>query len=321
MSLNARAVFFCVLAGAVGLTRAAGAAGAADAGVRVDCPDLGREPAAEIESRVRASLLSSDSAASVTVACQGDLAEVRVESELGTATVAVKTTREAFRDEVLRAVDEALQQLKARPTGNSVPTANTSADTNTPAQPESVARVRPEPAHLVPPPAPVAAVILPPPRFEVSSSVLIESWPQRFALGASIAAGRATPAFWYAAKIAWLQPTPVPPSFDASELSFAGELGVAPPALRGVRVALGAGPSFLFIAPRGALVSRADESITSFFLAAQLSRPFWFGQVGVVPALGARYLTSERGVRVETRERLSLRGLLPQFGLGVSATL
>src|SRR5258706_262936 len=75
---------------------------AADEAVRVDCPELTTEQAAEIESRVRASLLTTPPPASVAISCQPDRAEVRAESGTDSVSVSGATSADSLRDDLLR---------------------------------------------------------------------------------------------------------------------------------------------------------------------------------------------------------------------------
>lgn len=77
--------------------------------MRVDCATLERESAAEIESRIRASLLTADIAATVVVTC--DAPGVDVQAWAGPENVRVPAAGPAS-DEVLSAVEQALQELK-----------------------------------------------------------------------------------------------------------------------------------------------------------------------------------------------------------------
>lgn len=51
------------------------------------------------------------------------------------------------------------------------------------------------------------------------------------------------------------------------------------------------------------------------------TRPIWRGNLALVPGVGVRGFFSERGVRVNAKERLVLRGVVPQLTLGIAYRL
>ena len=86
----------------------------------------------------------------------------------------------------------------------------------------------------------------------------------------------------------------------------------------GARLALGVGPSVLLVAPDAGVTPQESTSVSALFFEAHLSRPFWFGRLALLPDLGARFFTRVRGVRIDAREQLVLRGLTPELGLGLA---
>jgi hypothetical protein len=109
--------------------------------------------------------------------------------------------------------------------------------------------------------------------------------------------------------------------FGLREWSLAGVVELTPRLAAGTRFALGLGPSWLSVTPDAPLVSRREPNEAALFVDAELSRPFWLGPFAFVPALGARWFTSERGVRLDGVERFALSGVCPRFSLGVAYRL
>jgi hypothetical protein len=111
-----------------------------------------------------------------------------------------------------------------------------------------------------------------------------------------------------------LRPSTDSAAFTATEWHGALRVGVQPAWALGWQASLGLGPSLLSLAPRDA-ATFSGTVVVSWFVDAALSRPIWFGKLALSPSLGARVFMSERGVRVDSHERLILRGLDPQLSL------
>ncbi len=301
------------------------AAWAADDVVRLACPDLTTERAAELESRIRANLLTAELPATVQLSCGAERTEVRVDATPDSVTVQVQTgSIDTFRDDVLRGVEEALQELARRRSRRAgVPDATNAPDAGT-----VPAVAEPEPAPAAPMPAPrpratAAPRTQPPvatarPWTELFGAGLGEVWADRLALGGALGVGRSTPTIWYGLRAAVLRPAVGSTDFDATEYHASVELGIQPRLLAGFRASIGLGPSVLFVTPRSSLTAHNNNAKASLFVAARVSRPVWFGQFALVPELGARLFSGKRGVRIDTEERLALRGLAPFFSLGAA---
>jgi hypothetical protein len=292
--------------------------------VQIDCSELTTEQAAEIESRVRASLLTTEGDASVAIACRSDGADVRVERGPESVVVTALATPAGFRDDVLRAVEQALEQLlrrQARP-----PQASSEGDAHD-GTPAPLASPEPTPLPATAPSARPITTAPPPDRkqapqarrwTEISSAFVGESWSERPALGGSLGAARNARSLWYGLRIAALRPVTQAPSFSAVEAQVAAELGVQPDFAAGVRFSLALGPSVLFVQPQGGFTSRSGNAKTSLFAAIYLSRPIWLGRWALLPDLGVRLFARERGVNVDTEQQLALAGFAPQLSLGVA---
>ncbi len=303
---------------------------AADDAVRIACADLTTERAAELESRIRANLLTADLAATVLLSCRAQGTDVRVDATPDSVTVQVPTSSvDAFRDDVLRSVEEALQELSRRRAR-----ARDASNVGASAAP-SAAELAPSsagPASSPPPPAATPALKTPqvskprattaPAWTELFGAALGEAWRDRIAVGGTLGVARSTPTIWLGLRAAVLRPAAGSPDFDATECQASAEIGAQPRFLAGFRASIGLGPSVLFIAPHGSLTARNNTAATSsLFVAAHVSRPIWFGHLALLPELGVRLFTGARGVHIDTEERLKLSGLVPLLSLGVAYRL
>lgn len=305
---------------------AARPARASDEAVRVTCPDLSTERAAELESRVRANLLTTELAATVMIACRPDRTDVTVNSAPDSVTVQVPSgSADTFRDDVLHGVEEALRELARRRA--SAPGASSEPTSIEPTPATSGERAPSLPAAAPPPPKAPAATRPPsaPPQrragrawTELSAAALGEAWSDSVAVGAALGVARSSGALWYGARAAVLVPTAASAGFSAAEYWAALELGFQPAFAAGIRVTLGVGPSVLFVAPHATLTTRNSAATSALFFDAAVSRPFWFGRFAIVPSAGARLFTRERGVRIDAKERLKLSGLVPQLSLSAA---
>ena len=293
---------------------------AADDSVQIACPELTTERAAELESRLRANLLTSEPAVRVLVTCQPAKTELRVASTTDEIAVDVQSSSvDTFRDDVLRAVEDARLLLAQRQASATARPAEA-----LPSQPAAPAPPPYPPATVAPPPpAPVPAKVAEPLAMERSwtelfGQLLGESWGPPVAWGGRLGIARSTPVVWYGLRTAVLRSAAQSSDFSTTEWHASAELGLQPAIAAGVRVALGLGPSVLFVAPHGGLTARAKTATSALFVEAHVSRPFWFGHWALLPELGVRFFTRERGVRIDAEERLDLRGFVPQLSFGVA---
>jgi hypothetical protein len=301
-------------------------ASAADDAVRIACPDLTTERAAELESRIRANLLTAELPATVLLSCRTERAEVRVDAAPESVTVHVPIgSIDTLRDDVLRGVEEALQELLRRRARLHDPTNTTEANAApTALEPgPGTAGPTPPPQRPVATPAPQAQPVTKPPPpparawTELFGAALGEAWRDRIAVGGALGVARSTPTIWFGLRAAVLRPAAGSADFSATEGQISAEVGVQPSLLAGVRASLGLGPSVLFIKPHADLTTRNNPVTTSLFFAAHVSRPFWFGRFGLLPEVGARLFTGARGVHIDGDERLRLSGIVPALSLSL----
>lgn len=288
--------------------------------VSVACPELDREDAAEIETRARAALLTSALHASIAINCEAEGVLVAAQSADDSTSVRVTPTGATFRDEVLAAVDAALERLRPQKPPNLAPP---SADTDEAAPPLAPVSA-PPPAPSVslgsPAPTPTRRVAAPLPRSrfhtELFGAAGFEAWSARLAgiarVGARYGDRRVRLGLRGGAARLLVQDA----SFSATELSVAVqadlELG-----LGGTRLALDVGPSLLVVAPAGDVSALGDLTAAALLVGAELSRPVWLGRMAVVPALGVRWFGGTRGVTLDRNERFTLAGFSPHVTLGL----
>lgn len=300
----------------------ASAAVADDAGVRIDCERLPSERAAEIESRVRASLLTSELATTIDISCIADRVEVRASAGERSAQARATPREASWRDDVLVAVDEALRQLAATKEGEP-PFAST----------PKAASTEPEPALQPSPPAASAnpaTAPSPPPHppksparagTELLAAIQLEAWRHSPAWGGVLGVARRAPPFRYSLRAGLLRPVSQDAAFQVHEFGWSLGLGYEPSFAAGLRVSLSAGASLLLVSPSGTLISRSGTTSVSAFADAELGRSFWLDRLAFEPALGLRWFPSERGVRLDSRARFTLGGLLPRLSVGLSYRL
>jgi len=297
-------------------------ASAADANVRVDCPELTPEQTAEVESRARASLLTADLNATASILCREGAAQVRVEGAGGAATVQLHTTAEGFRDELLRALDEALRQLfrareeKPLEPGTAPEPPSPPAEHGSTPEPSERPAVTPGQAHTQAqtqtPPQPIPAFD------EAEVAVSGERWPGRWALGAALSVARTRGWMSLGLRIGVVRPLKQRAEFGATEVAGALEFSTTPRPLGGARLTLGVGPSVLLIAPRADFVARFGTAKSAVFVEAELSRRFSIGRMSLIPALGVRIFGAPRGVHVGSHPVDVLGGAVPYLLMGAA---
>ncbi|HEY6080257.1 MAG TPA: hypothetical protein VIW29_15695 [Polyangiaceae bacterium] len=296
---------------------------AADGVVQIDCPQLSREQGGELESRVRANLLTADVTASVAITCGVDSIAVRASAGSDSTSRRITTTPASLLDDVMQAVDEVLQELASRQRITAVAPATQPLAPKAPEEPPKAAES----------PTPVAAQVAsqsngesPPggqPRpassigIELFASFVGEAWASQLAGGVLLGLRRGRAPFWYGLRGGALRPFTQDAQFGLTELSLAAEAQFAPEFSRGVRLGVAVGPSWLLVAPHADLTARDGTDSISLSFDVELSRPFSLGAVELVPSLGGRWFTNERGVRIDGHERFALGGFTPRLALGL----
>lgn len=302
----------------------AGAAAAAEPELALDCGQLTREHAAEVEARARATLLPSPVAVvRIVISCSEAEARVVVESPSSQAIEQVPLLTPDIRTTLVDAVDRALQTLSSRPSNSGAPPLEPEPE------PESVAKAPvPEP---VSPPALVAAAPAPIPvaptptstagakrSLHASASALAELWRYGGGLGGALGVAYGTRQLQLGLRLGGLTSPDSSGDFRASELSAALGVAWAPGWAYGLRGAAGLGPSLLLVSPQSDLTPRGDTSVAAWFFELELARPFWFGAWAFTPALGVRLFTAERQVTLDSAELLIIPYVAPRLALSLA---
>jgi hypothetical protein len=289
-------------------------------GVVVACPDLPEATAAELEARARATLLTSDLSATVSISCVGEAVVVQVNAGDDGVTLKLRVRAATLREEVLRALDRALADLGARVTleGQTAapapaPGAATGSDGSQPGPDAAETAPEPPTTHQAAPPAQPRAS-----ETEVGAHVIGESWGNRPALGGGLRAAVRFDATWSCGIRAGALHSPTLREATAIEAHALLEAAVTARDLAGLRVAVGAGPSLLFASPDSGFVAPGATMKSALRIEVQIGRPFRWRRAELTPWVGARAFTAERGVRVAEQARLVVGGVRPQFGLALS---
>lgn len=309
--LSCLASALCLLA--LGWPAAAGAS----EGVVVACETLSSEQRAQLEARIRASLLSAALEGNVTVECQARRAYVEVVTNGGSATLETPTTDTTLQEDLIGAVEAALHDLThvhvAQP-----PSHRPEVDQTPPVVPPSSQRSPPptdEAPSLTPREQPARVANVPPASLQVMVQGIDEYWSSRVALGGALGVARTAGRYWYAAKLGFMSPQTTGQAFALTEWHAALRAGVQPGWALGLQLSLGVGPSIVVLSHDANVASRSGTVVAAWFLDASLSRPIWFGSLALAPAVGTRFFASERGVRLDAREKLTLSGFVPQLSL------
>jgi hypothetical protein len=298
-------------------------------GVAVVCPNLAEATAAELEARARATLLTSDRAATVAISCVTDgVVVVQVDAGGDSVSLKLRVVPATLREEVLRALDRALADLGARVT----PEGQTSDAATAPstATGSGASPLGPEAAKT--PPAPRTQQPDEPdqpdqpdqpgqPRareMEVGALFIGERWGNKAALGGGLRAAVRFGSTWsFGIRAGALHPLALGEA-TVIEAHALLEAAVTARSLAGLRFAVGAGPSLLFASPESGFVAPGATLKSALRIEAQIARPFRWHWAELTPWVGARTFTAERRIRVTEQTRLVVGGFQPQFGLALS---
>jgi hypothetical protein len=309
-------------------------AGLADTRFELVCPELTREQAAELEARIRASLLTTKAAAErVSIGCGTEGATVLVETTERRAERALAFTTADPREELIAAVEAALRELSEAPTrveASEFPPAAAPTERPAPALPATVPVPVPAPpvpsAAAAPAPAPRAAVERPSPGPARHTLLLLgargEPWPDGWALGAELGAGYGTRALAVGLLGAAATELRHRDEFTITEWSAALTIAWQPRWALGFRGQLGGGLSLLSVTPYGELAARDASRRGAWFAEVVLTRPIRLDAAwAVVPGAGARGFAAQRDVNVDGERQLELGSVVPRLSLGLSYAL
>jgi hypothetical protein len=298
-------------------------ASAHDANVGVHCIELSAEDTAEVEARVRASLLGTGAEpATVELSCERDAAQTEVSGsgrqlvrrrERGaiSAKEALLASAEAALSAWSAEISAAESPRTAAPAVMGVPAAE-------PAQPAVAATVTRAPK---PPSAPPSARPSTPALRTstwLSAGPRAELWRDAWALGPQVGVEQRLNAGFLGISGGYLLNLPRSTRFSAHDLHFGAQIGWQPSSLFGFRGALGIGLSLFGVSPdAGVSAPSGTTNSTLASLNAELSRPVEFGALALVPTAGFRLFLHTRSVFIDDQEVLAL----PPLVLGASVSL
>jgi hypothetical protein len=296
--------------------------------VRVTCPQLSREQTAEVEARVRATLLTRDDRAAVTISCESGSGSVKIESSSGKLAIESLNMGANLREELLGALDRAFEKLAEAPASLELAPAPSAAA----AEPETPSPATP----AIPPPAKPAILVRPTSSrltaersgsdaFARASSTplfvqsLGELWSSHAAWGAGLGTEWALGPWRGGARAGVLTPVNAASStYSLVDWQAMAHVGARPNRLAGVQITLGLGLGWMVVSPRAQATSYTVSVVGAPFGVLLLSRAFRWRRFALVPELGVRLFVSERGVKVDGHESVSFGWAVPRLALGVA---
>ena len=283
---------------------------AADYPIKVDCPGWSADSAAQVEARIRTTLLVDQlDVRQIGIACEADGAiVVSVEAASDSTQVPVARRSERVEDDVVGTVEAALRQLTPAPAASEAP-----APTSQP------------PPQKAPPPAPPLAD----PRLEatpasasratqvteLSVTPAVELWGSAVALGADAGMSAGSERFRHGLVLHGRRPVSEPSAFDVNEWGAAIVLSLTSPGPAGLRAAVSVGASIVTTSPAAHVTAASPTLRATGSVDVRLARPFWLGAFALSPELGVRIFSGRRNVLVDQVEQLALPALVPELGL------
>jgi hypothetical protein len=288
--------------------------GGPEAAVSVDCADWAPESRAQVEARIRASLLLEERGVrALNVVCAPSGTAIEIVKDDSSLQRPVER-RGGIEDDVVDAVEKTLQELPV------VTAPDAARATPLPAtQPLPVAQKNSKPPKSTAPIA-VQARAPPPPDHEhlvtdLELRALAERWSSHWAFGAQAGLFVRARNWQYGLEAAGCAASGEPSTFHLSEWNVAGRLQLRLPQLAGIGFSLSMGASALVASPSSSVVADSSTFIVAPYAKLSVVRPFWLGAFGIGPAIGARVFGSERVVRVDGATIRTLPVLVPEAAL------
>jgi hypothetical protein len=297
--------------------------------LRQECTALSRDDSAQVEARLLASLLTrSANDLEVSITCDRGIAIVSASSGSLETRRSVTLSGPVGLETIVASAERAISAVLASappetqapaeaslpatpPLGAGTATAAGSAP-DSPCAPSVAAVQAPKPVC----PAPVAdasarAALLPrarPTRADsnIRADASVETWGSRLAAGAVLGLEQSSGKWSYAVVAGTTRGLSAQPLFRLSEWNAAGELGWQPPSASGVRVSVRLGMSLLVVDPKTGVSATSSTVKLAAFAELDVSRPIWFGRLGLAPGLGLRAFSARRTVAVDGQEELQL---------------
>jgi len=305
------------------LTLGAQAAAAAEPDVTVKCVELSSEDAAQVEARVRASLLGASLVPmSVDLRCEERWAQAQVTGNGHQVMLRTDRGASSVKDALLSSADSALSEWSALstepPAASPLPSPATAPAVEPPANPPARPPVAPASMPIaterIPDARPVGRPL--PASTWLAAGLRAESWSSGSALGGQLGLQQKLDSAFLAVHAGYLVSVPRSAQFSAHELQVGAQIGWQPQPLGGLRAALGVGLSQFGADPAsGISVQNGSTSSILPCLSAQLSRPVEFGAFALLPAVGLRAFTRSRSVLIDGQRVLALPALALEASL------
>ena len=230
---------------------------ATEAQVTVSCSELSAEDTAQVEARVRASLLSAGlTPATVELSCELDGAQTQVTGNGHQVLQRSDRADSSVKEALLASADNALAAWGAPPSSAAPPVPPTSA-TPSGVVPVLSPVTPPEPAPARIPDAGPGVVRSSPASTWLSAGLRAELWSSGSGLGPQLGLQQKLGAAFFAFHAGYLLSLPSSTQFSAHDLQFGAHIGWQPQPLFGLRGALGVGLSIFGASRRQAGVPRA----------------------------------------------------------------
>lgn len=291
-----------------------------DDAVRVTCDALVPDDRAQVEARLRATLLTAAaSTTSVRIDCDANIASVRIVAGEQTETAEVVLPADNPREPLLAAIERLLVMLEEQSRGAAEPAPGVAALAPPPVAPtpsasppvasESSADVWPRVSGAAAPPGRAESY------WDLGVGATGEIWDGALAYGARVHVERRQAAWSIGAAAGWLTTSAMTEAFRTNE--FHGFVfGAVEEAHTGLRGSLGAGVSSLTIRTQPGVVALTPTALAAAFFAAQIARPLRFGHFWLLPAFELRVFPVSREVTVDAERRLALPPVCPGLFLG-----
>lgn len=270
------------------LRSASGAA--AEASVQVTCDALSLEEVAEVEARVRTSLLA-DSAQQVRVhiRCEPDRAVVSVTAGDLTQASSLELPQPQLKDALLHAVEQNLLALERQATA--VPD-STSNDAPKPA-PQPAPRPRKLEGHEATPPRRAGVT------YTFGVGALGELWHDQFALGGRAVMEMGVSRWAFGVALGGLAGPERANAFVPVEWHGFVFAAIDLPELADLRGRAGVGASFLVASAEPGVSARSASFRAGPLLEFGVSRPFRIGRAALIPSLHTRVFPTRREIRLD----------------------
>lgn len=293
----------------------------ADPEFALTCPDLGSEPAAEVEARARATLLTTTlEVTRLEVSCSGARATVVVRAGALEATEHADLVGTDSKGALVDAVDRAIQELaRLQANAASEPPLADSPPSEPPAEPVTAAQKTPPKAVVAPPSSGSArSEAQPSGSLVISALALGELWQQSAAAGGALGVAWQWHTLSLGVVLVAATALPRPSTFWANEYSGTLTLTWTPTWAHGFRGRVGLGPSLLDIIPRADIEAQGSTRVGAWFAELGIARPFASGHWAFVPELGARVFSAERFTNLDGNPELVLPYFVPRLAFGLA---